>query len=150
MKRSSTPRSKLGREVPMMRSRSILLLAAALLAGASIVWARQTPAPNVPGMPTPARVTIINTETEPIPVVLRAAGGAQPVTVVGTAGVTMAPGTVVETRAARQAWEYRLVDLPSGQDAAAALDESGQDGWEAVGVVSAGGGASRVLLKRPR
>lgn len=133
----------------MTRSRSLWLLVLLLPAAASLVWARQVQ-PNVPGMPTRAEVTVVNTGTDPIPVILSAAGGAQPVTIVGAPAVALAADATVGTRAVRQPWEYRTVDVVPDGDVAGALDEAGKEGWEAVGVMSAGGGASRILLKRPR
>jgi hypothetical protein len=56
----------------------------------------------------------------------------------------------VQTRAARQLWEYDTVVIPAGVDAATVLNARGAAGWEAVGIMSAAAGANTMLLKRPR
>jgi hypothetical protein len=117
----------------------------------SALVARQPPqAPNVPGMPTQARTLIINGVGEPVPVVIGNGGQVQPVTIVGTPSVVVTADSAITTRAGRQAWEYRAIPLPAGQDAAAVLNAAGAEGWEAVGVTTGAVGASQVLLKRPR
>jgi hypothetical protein len=56
-------------------------------------------------------------------------------------------------------WEYLILELPSfkpathapGASAAVhALNEEGERGWEAVGIISLVEGGTAVLLKRPR
>jgi hypothetical protein len=136
-----------------MRRVVIAGLLAVVVAGvaSSGVGARQTSqAPNVPGMPTQARMVVVNGAGEPIPVVIGSGGQVQPVTVVGTPSVLLSADTVVTTREGRQAWEYRSIAVPSGQDAAVAANAAGAEGWEAVGVTPAAAGASQVLMKRPR
>jgi hypothetical protein len=57
------------------------------------------------------------------------------------------------------AWEYLILELPQfeppthapGASAAVhALNEEGERGWEAVGIIPLAEGATAVLLKRPR
>ena len=57
------------------------------------------------------------------------------------------------------AWEYLILELPSfeppthapGASAAVhALNQEGERGWEAVGMIALGDGRVAVLLKRPR
>jgi len=115
----------------------------------SALLARQA---NEPGMPTVARSHILNRGAqEAIPVVIQNGGELQPVTIVGTPSVSLASDTLMLTRQMRQAWEYRRVSMPAGEDPTAALNAAGMEGWEAVGTIQAGtSGALQVLLKRPR
>jgi hypothetical protein len=113
----------------------------------SVVAAR--PQVNQPGMPTVARVYILNKElTEAIPVRMLAGGVAQPVTV--TTPVTLASGTAVGMHTLRQVWEYRQMTVSPSADGMAALNTAGADGWEAVAMTSAGANGSVVILKRVR
>ncbi|ODS58097.1 MAG: hypothetical protein ABS36_04215 [Acidobacteria bacterium SCN 69-37] len=115
------------------------------------VLARQAPpAANVPGMPVVGRSVIVNGPNEPLPVVVAGGSQTQPVTVVGTSSVTVVGEPVVIARAGRQGWEYRSVSVATGEDPAEALVVAGIEGWEAVGVIAAANGGTRVLLKRPR
>jgi hypothetical protein len=57
--------------------------------------------------------------------------------------------SAIGVRAVRQSWEYRVLNLPVGQDPARLLTTAGLDGWEAVGFHSVSSGMT-VLLKRPR
>lgn len=134
-----------------MRRVVIAGLLAVVVAGvaSSVLVARQAQAPNVPGMPTQARVVVINGGGEPVPVVIGSGGQVQPVTIVGTPSVLLSGDAVITTRVGRQAWEYRSLPVPPGQDAAAAANAAGAEGWEAVGVTTAAG-ASQVLMKRAR
>ena len=138
----------------MTRRRSALILTvlAGLVAAvtSSVAIARQ-PAqrPNAPGFPTEARVVVGNSQTDPVPVVLAAAGQLQPVTVVGTPVVSLAGGSFVSTQAGSQRWQYRSIVVAADEDPAVVLQAPGQEGWEAVAAVAAGNGGLRVLLKRP-
>jgi len=58
--------------------------------------------------------------------------------------------TPVQTRAARQSWEYTTVAVRAGADAATVLNAQGASGWEAVGMTSAAAGGTTIVLKRPR
>jgi len=105
---------------------------------------------NLPGYPTIAQVRVVNAaRDEAVPVVIRADADPVPVTVIGAPSVALLPTTVVATRSARQAWEYRQMVIAGGQDAAAALNAAGADGWEAVAGL---GGVDGTVwtLKRPR
>lgn len=65
----------------------------------------------------------------------------------------LGPGSVPSpstARRVRQQWEYRTISIPRAQDASAALNESGMDGWEVIDVQSAAQAGTLVLLKRPR
>lgn len=129
----------------------VVVLAAGALAASSVLMARQqAPTPNVPGMPTLARVLVINDPASALPVVIQPGGDVQPVTIVGTPSVLFEPDAAVWTRTQRQGWEYRSVLVKGGEDPASELNAAGVDGWEAVGVIAGTGGAAHVLLKRPR
>ena len=67
------------------------------------------------------------------------------VQVVGMPTVAFAPMAVVQARVVRQAWGYRTVRIPAGQDAAVALSAPGADGWEAMGIQSADAGGKIVV-----
>jgi hypothetical protein len=126
-------------------------MAVVVVVASSVLAARQAPqGPNVPGMPTQARTLVVNSASDPVPVVVASGGQVQPVTVVGTPSVLVTAESAITTRQGRQVWEYRAVLVPAGQDPAAALNAAGTEGWEAVGVTNAAAGASQVLLKRPR
>jgi hypothetical protein len=87
-----------------------------------------------------------------------ATGETVKVQVVGTAAVQWAPGATVQlagtptvqARATRQTWEYRQITIVAGQDATAALNTAGNDGWETTGITLPASGATAVILKRPR
>lgn len=130
--------------------RVVLVCAAGLAAGSSSVDASQFEQPNVPGMPTQARMVIINSPAQPVPVVVAAGGDVQPVTMIGTPSVSLVPGTVVAAQTARQGWEYRTIQATPGQDPTSALNVAGVEGWEAVGIMPGGVGSTQILLKRPR
>jgi hypothetical protein len=127
-----------------------VVLVAAVGASAALLTGQSAQAPNVPGMPTLARMVVINGASEPVPVVLADGGQVQPVTVVGTPSVLVAADSVITARNGRQGWEHRVVSVPAGEDPTAALNAAGAEGWEAIGVTNAAAGASQVLLKRPR
>lgn len=99
--------------------------------------------PNEAGKPTLARVLVINQAgTEAVPVRVM---DADPV------NVTVAGMPAVTSHAARQSWEYRQLSVASGQDPTSLLNNAGLDGWETTGVaLSAPGGITQILLKRPR
>jgi hypothetical protein len=104
-----------------------------------------------PGVPTQARVKVENRgPAEAVPVTV---AGSLPVTVpegVRVAGtVALDPSTTIHSRAARHQWDYRTVAIRPDQDAAAALNAAGTDGWEAAGVLSPAPNIV-VLLKRVR
>ena len=125
-----------------MRLRAI---AWSIVAGALAGWGGvlAAPAQEYPGQPTKALVWVQNREAgEAIPVIIQ--GLREPLAV----EVTSLP--IVETRAVRQAWEYREVTVPAGQSVAALLTDAGEAGWETVGAPLPSAGASVWLLKRPR
>lgn len=130
----------------------LVLSVAALPAASSALLARQAAqVPNIPGQPTLARMLVVNSGSgEAVPVVIQAGSELMPVTILGTPSVTIAADTVFGARNVRQAWEYRAVPVRASEDPAEALNAAGVDGWEAVGVLAGSGGASQVLLKRPR
>jgi hypothetical protein len=126
---------------------------AVLSAASPALFARQR-APlvaNEPGMPTIARMYVLNRDaTEAIPVTVHGGSDVLPVAVMSLPTVTLAQGTTLSTRAVRQAWEYRRVNVAAGQDPTVALNEAGDEGWEAVSVSATTAGAWHVLMKRPR
>lgn len=126
----------------MTRIRLLIIVSACTLATASSgLGAQQTaPAVNRPGMPSVARMYILNKGlAEAVPVALQNAGEILPVAVMS------APAS----RVARQSWEYRQVATSSGQDLSVTFNILGADGWEAVGAVSGGPGLNTWLFKRP-
>jgi hypothetical protein len=127
-----------------MRPRAIMgFVVTGALAGWGAVLA--APAQDYPGQATKALVWVQNREVgDAIPVVIHGSALVQPLP------VEMTALPIVETRAVRQAWEYREVSVPAGQSIVASLTEAGEAGWEATGVQGSAGGASVILLKRPR
>lgn len=126
----------------------------AVLASASSTLLARQRAPlvaNEPGMPTVARMYIMNRDAgESIPVTIHGGSDVQPVAVMSLPPVVLAAGAAVSTRVVRQSWEYRRVNVAAGQDPASALNEAGGEGWEAVSASVTAGGAWQVLMKRPR
>jgi hypothetical protein len=127
-----------------MKSRAIVgFTLTGALAGWGAVLA--APAQEYPGQPTKALVWVQNRDAgDAIPVVIQGSALVQPLP------VEVATVPIVETRAARQVWEYREVTVPTGQSIVALLTEAGEAGWETTGVQVPSGGASVLLLKRPR
>jgi hypothetical protein len=123
------------------------VIAWVIVIGAVVGWAAvlAAPAQEYPGQPTQALVWVQTREPgDAIPVVIQASTLQQPL------AVEVAGLPVVQTRMARQAWEYREVTVPAGQSVAALLTEAGEAGWETTGVPFPAAGASVWLLKRPR
>ena len=105
-----------------------------------------------PGQPTRANVWIQNRgDMEAVPVNIEnvSTQSALRVEVAGVPRVTIDPAGVAQVRASRQAWGYRSVSVPAGQDPVGALNAAGADGWETTGVAISSGGATVILLKRP-
>jgi hypothetical protein len=129
----------------------LLAAAVAPIDSSAVVARASAQGAATPGMPTLARMVVVNAPNEAVPVVLAAAGEVQPVTLIGTPSVTITGEPNVTTRALRQSWEYRTIAVASGQeDPASTLNAAGVDGWEVAGVLPAAAGSTRVLLKRPR
>jgi hypothetical protein len=104
-----------------------------------------------PGQPTRARVWVENRGAgEAVPITIQGAEGALQVEVTGLTSVSIDAASVAATRAVRQTWEYRDVRVPAGQDTAPALNNAGMEGWEAAGVAATSGGATVIVMKRPR
>jgi hypothetical protein len=111
------------------------------------------PEQTYPGQPTQARVWIQNHgPAEAVPVNVQAIAGDQTmkVQVAGTPTVAIGTAPTLDTRRARQTWEYQRVLATSNGDLTAELNRLGKDGWEtALQYVTARGDAF-VVLKRPR
>ena len=106
-----------------------------------------------PGQISPAKVWVENRgRGEAVPVVIHEVATTAPigVQVIGTPTVAIAPATVLQTRPVRQAWDYRTIDLASGQDVATVLSRAGADGWETTGLQFANPAGTSVVLKRLR
>jgi hypothetical protein len=106
-----------------------------------------------PGQISQAKVWIENRgPNEAVPVILQEVMTPTPigVQVIGTPMVTIPPATTVQARLVRQQWEYRTINIPSGQEAAGVLSAAGADGWEATGIVLSNQSGSPVVLKRPK
>lgn len=123
----------------MSRSlKSTLFWLVLLVAGAAAFAAAQST--RTPGEMTQARVWVENKAPfETIPVSVEKFGSTPSVHL-----SSVDASVVLPSRAARQTWEYRVITLDAG-----ALVAAGNEGWEAVGVLSFSGAPS-VLLKRPR
>jgi hypothetical protein len=130
----------------------VLSACAVLAAGISMQRASAQDATLYPGQPTRANVWIQNRgDVEAVPVSIERMASEAPlrVEVMGEPTVTMDPRSVLQVRAARQAWGYRAITVPAGQDAAVALNGVGADGWETTGVALPSAGGTVILLKRP-
>ena len=103
-----------------------------------------TDAQERPGFPTRARVWIENRGAgEAIPVRWIQDGQASEVEVVGTR-------SPLQVRLTRQLWDYKSLQIATGDDPADALQRQGGDGWELTGIQIQRPGGVIVLLKRPR
>jgi hypothetical protein len=135
-----------------MLMKMVFTLAACIGLTAGAILA--APSQDRPGVPTQARVWIENRgQSEAVPVSV--IGGVQVtgtpnVAIAGTPTVALVPATTVQTRAARQTWEYRVLRVPAGGDMAALLSAAGLDGWEATGLQMSEQTAVGVVMKRPR
>jgi hypothetical protein len=129
----------------------LLAAAVAPIVSSAVVARPSAQGAAAPGMPTLARMVVVNTPNEAVPVVLAGAGQVQPVTLIGTPSVSIVGEPALSTRALRQGWEYRTIGVASEQeDPVTMLNAAGVEGWEVVGMLPAAAGATRVLLKRPR
>lgn len=139
----------------MNRTLACALSACVLFAGGTAAL-RGTPAQDrtqQPGQPTQARVWIQNQgEMEAVPVSIQnvASESLLRVQIAGVPVVATDPGSVVQARMARQAWEYRAVSITGDQDAVTVLNNAGVDGWEATGLTFPPAGGTVVFMKRPR
>jgi hypothetical protein len=132
---------------------SVLFACALATAGSATVAAPDQEYPTRPGEATRAKVWVQNRgKAEAIPVAIEAMDPAAPLTVqvIGVPAVTMSAATIVQAKLLRQPWEYRVVAIASGQDAANALATVGLDGWETTGVQLPAASGTSLLLKRPR
>jgi hypothetical protein len=135
-------------------------LAAAVLGGgvAAVAAGVMLGAPGGQGQERPgqigqAKVWIENRgRSEAVPIILEEVAASAPINVQvsGTPTVAIAPATVVQTRLARQQWEYRTVDLEREQDPAAALSRAGAEGWETTGIQLLNRAGAPVVMKRPK
>ena len=135
----------------MNKTVSLSIAACLLIAGAAAAVASSAQdATLTPGQPTQARVWIQNQgQEEAVPV--RIETTAQPLRVDLTTipTVTIASGTALLTRAARQPWEYRAVRIAAGQNLDNVLNTAGADGWEATGTAITDQSGTIVIMKRP-
>ena len=125
----------------------LLLVVLAVFCGSSGIVARQqfTPQQNAPGLPTIAKVYVLNeTRGEAVAVKIT---DSEPVSVI----VTGMPVVSAQTQVVRQRWEYRTITIARGTDASALLNAAGNDFWETTGVqVATTDGGLQVVVKRPR
>jgi hypothetical protein len=131
--------------------RDIVIAAAAvvvlIVGAAASIGALQT---AQPGQMTPARVWVQNRgDGEAVPVVVREVHLDKPLRVHVSNGEP-GSGDVVQTRTARQSWDYETVEIPAGKDVVALLNARGALGWEAIGPVNVAPDKITILLKRPR
>jgi hypothetical protein len=116
-------------------------LAACALAAAARIPASAQSGTAQPGQPTQAKVWVQN----------RGSGEALPVSIERVASpVAVRLTEAAKTTAARQAWEYRRVIVPPGDDPVPPLNAAGADGWEATGVYIPMERGILILMKRPR
>ena len=89
---------------------------------------------------------------EAVPVAIQDVVTSSPigVQVIGTPTVAITAGSVVQARLVRQVWEYRTINIATGQDPAPMLSTAGSDGWEAAGLQLTTPLGIALVLKRPR
>ena len=89
--------------------------------------------------------------SEAIPVDLAEINARQPLRVDVVNGDPSFPSLPpIVVRPARAAWEYATTTVPAGQDAVAALNARGAQGWELMGVTLPATGGMTFILKRMR
>ena len=111
------------------------------------------PDQTYPGQPTQARVFIENREPpDAIPVTVHQVNGGAPLRVqlTGTPAVAIASAAVLDTRHARQTWEYQRLLVANDDDPTAELNRLGKEGWEAAAQYSTPRGNVVFVMKRPR
>jgi hypothetical protein len=132
-----------------MTKTTVVVLAAAFgLAGSALVAA---PEQTYPGQPTQGRILVENRgPQQSIPVTVHQIDGAASVrvNVQGTPSVSVSG--LVESRRARQNWEYQRLVAQPDDDIAPELNRLGNAGWEASLQYMTPRGAVVVVLKRPR
>ena len=138
----------------MKRTTLVLFALAGVVLTSGLLLAQQVQQPpqdNVPGMPTLAKIYVLNRDlADAVGVRIQDATVTLPVAVMGTASVTLAPNAVVSTRTSRQGWEYRQLTWNAGQDITDQLNKAGLEGWEAVATAPGTDKGLMLILKRPR
>ena len=135
----------------MSRKTAVYLMLGALLVTGTAPLA--APAQSYPGQPTQARVWIQNRGSgEAVPVSVQAISGdaMMKVQVVGTPAVAISAAPLLDTRRARQTWEYQQLLATPDDNPTMELNRLGKDGWETALQYVTPRGALVVILKRPR
>lgn len=135
----------------MARNIAVYLMVGALLVTGTAPLA--APAQSYPGQPTQARVWIQNQGSgEAVPVSVQAISGdsSMKVQVVGTPAVAISAAPLLDTRRARQTWEYQQLLATPEDNPTMELNRLGKDGWETALQYVTPRGALVVVLKRPR
>jgi hypothetical protein len=135
----------------MSRNTAVYLMLGALLVTGTAPLA--APAQSYPGQPTQARVWIQNHGSgEAVPVSVQAISGdaSMKVQVVGTPAVAISAAPILDTRRARQTWEYQQLLATPDDNPTMELNRLGKDGWETALQYVTPRGALVVVLKRPR
>ena len=136
-----------------MRTRMMSVLTAALVVGGSAMGA--APDQSRPGESTDAKVWIQNRgRAQAVPVELRDANLDAPLRVQAMNGEAN-PQSVRLTSAVRaqllkQEWDYDVVVIVAGANAAQILKPLGLAGWETTGIAWMAAEQTTLLLKRPR
>jgi hypothetical protein len=131
-----------------LKAGAFLAACLALTAGVAMFAA---PMQNRPGEITPPHVWIENREAgDAIPVAVQNTGTPLRVLVTGLPGVAIESANTLPIRLVRQSWDYRMIAVPNGQDAASVLAAPGNDGWEVAGILQPNQAGATILLKRPR
>jgi hypothetical protein len=137
----------------MSRRRASAFAASILLtAGAVTIAAPDQNTTDRPGYPTRPSVWVENRgRAEAVPIVLQEVATTAPVQVqvTGTPTVAIGSASLVQSRRSRQQWEYRTISVPRGQDASAALNSAGMEGWEVAGVQLPDQAGTVLVLMRP-
>jgi hypothetical protein len=128
---------------------SSVVAAVTLLRGSGVQQTTQ-----YPGQPTQGSVWIQNHgSAEAVPVSVEGmAKEAQPLRVQlsGTLpAITVRDGSIT-VRAMRQAWEYDVITVTSGQVPTTMLNAAGAEGWESTGIALPVQNGVALVMKRPR
>jgi len=131
----------------------VLSACVVLASGFAVVSTSAQDRTQFPGEPTQGKVWIQNRgNKEAVPVSIQNDAAEPPlrVQVTGVPTVAITAASTVQARVVRQAWEYQVISLRSGQDPVPILNTAGANGWETTGVVASSGTETMIIMKRPK
>jgi hypothetical protein len=132
-----------------MRTAASVLAVGILLLGGSAMLA--APEQGQPGQMTQARVWVMNSAREAVPISLRDVTLDRPMKVLVANGE---PGTgsqySLRVQLVPSVWDYQTVTVTGADEAARSLAKAGAEGWETTGIAWPEANRTALLMKRPR